>query len=115
MDKFDVMTGYEKRIFRDIIKSPADLLKDNKMISNALKQCLSAETEMYLSNGEVVNLPIAQDLVIELISYWKEHPDKIDLKVLSAVLGETKIEVAASESASEVFKGVYSKKTEGQE
>lgn len=115
MDKLDVMSGYEKRIFKGIIKSPADLLKDNKMISNALKQCLSANTEMVLANGEIVNLPIAQDLIIELISYWKEHPEKIDLKVLSSVLGETRVEIDAGENASEVFKGFYSKKQEGQE
>ena len=115
MDKLDVMSGYEKRIFKNIVKSPADLLKDNKMISNALKQCLSANTEMVLANGEIVNLPVAQDLIIELISYWKEHPEKIDLKVLSSVLGETRVEIDAGENASEVFKGFYSKKQEGQE
>lgn len=105
------MTGYEKRIYNGWKKSAADLLKDNKMLSNALKTCLGAETERKLASGEVVNLPIVYDLLIELLAYWKEHPEKIDLKTLSTVLGETKQEVNLNaRGANELFGDIVNTK-----
>ena len=102
-----LMTGYEKRLYSGWRKSAADLLKDNKMIASVVKECLGVEVEKQLESGEVVNVPFAVDLVGTLFAYWKEHPEKIDLKVLSAVLGETKQEVAVETfSASEMFRGI---------
>lgn len=101
------MTGYEKRIYEGYKKTAADLLKDNKMVANALRTCLGVETARKLESGEVVNIPIVYDLLIELLAFWKEHPEKIDLKVLSTVLGETKTEIQVeSETATDIFKGV---------
>lgn len=107
MEKTELMTGYEKRIYEGYKKTAADLLKDNKMVANALRTCLGVETARKLESGEVVNIPIVYDLLIELLAFWKEHPEKIDLKVLSTVLGETKTEIQVeSETATDIFKGV---------
>lgn len=107
MDKMSLLSGYEKRIYSGWKKSAADLLKDNKMVANALKNCLGSEVERHLESGEIVNLPVVYDLLIELLAYWKTHPEKIDLKVLSSVLGETKQEVVIeTETATDIFKGV---------
>lgn len=101
------MTGYEQRVYAGWKKSAGDLLKDQKMVANALKNCLGVEIEKVLPSGEVINLPIVYDLIGDLIRYWKDHPEKIDLKVLSTVLGETKQEIAIeSETATDIFKGV---------
>ena len=108
MERTDLMTGYEKRIYAGWKKSAADLLKDNKMVATALKNCLGTEVERILSSGEVVNIPVVYDLLIELLAYWKEHPEKIDLKVLSTVLGETKqeLDLNGTIQATDIFKGV---------
>ena len=103
----DLMTGYEKRIFSGWNKSASDLLKDNKMVATAVKDILGVEVERQLETGEAVNVPIVVDLVASLLAYWKDHPEKIDLKVLSTVLGETKQEVVVnSETATDVFGGI---------
>ena len=108
MEKTELMTGYEKRIYNGWKKSAADLLKDNKMVATALRNCLGVEVERKLVSGETVNLPLVYDLLIELLAFWKQNPDKIDLKVLSTVLGETKTEVDVNGqiNATEVFRGV---------
>lgn len=98
------MTGYEKRLYSGLPKSAADLLKDNKMVANALKNCLGTDIEKELESGEVVNIPLVYDLLVSLLAYWKEHPEKIDLKTLSAVLGETKQEAEVTvKGADELF------------
>lgn len=108
MERVELMTGYEKRIYAGWKKSAADLLKDNKMVATALKNCLGVEVERELSSGETINLPIVYDLLIELLAYWREHPEKIDLKVLSTVLGETKqeIDVNGTLQPTDIFKGI---------
>ena len=98
------MTGYEKRLYSGLPKSAADLLKDNKMVANALKNCLGTDIEKELESGEVVNIPLVYDLLVSLLAYWKEHPEKIDLKTLSAVLGETRQEAEVTvKGADELF------------
>lgn len=101
------MTGYERRLVAGKRKSAADLLKDEKMVASAVRDVLGAEVERRLETGEVVDLPLVYDLLIDLFAYWKRNPGKIDLKVLSSVLGETKVEVSAnSETASDIFGGI---------
>ena len=109
MDKTDFMTGYEARLFKGWHKTAADKLKDQKMLEVTLKKVLAHETEAaVLESGEVVNLPVIDLLVLKKLGYDLEHPEKIDLKVYSAVLGETKQEInVASETASDIFKGIY--------
>lgn len=111
LDNKEFMTGYERRLTDGIKKSAADLLKDQKMLSNALKVALGVETVRKLESGEEVNIPIVYDLLIDLLAYWKEHPEKIDLKVLSTVLGETKQEVSidAKKGADELFGDIVNK------
>ena len=111
VDNKELMTGYEQRLVEGWKKSAADLLKDQKMLSSALKVALGAETVKQLESGEYINIPIVYDLLIELLAYWKEHPEKIDLKTLSAVLGETKQEVSieARKGADELFGDIVNK------
>jgi len=107
MDFQDLMTGYEKRMVYGKLKSAADLLKDDKMVATAVKGILGTEVERKIESGEAVNIPLVYDLLIDLFAYWKQNPSKIDLKVLSSVLGETKVEVSGSnETASDVFGGI---------
>lgn len=103
------MTGYEKRICKGWHKTAADLLKDQKMLEFTLKRVLMHEVEVpeTLETGEVVNMPIIDLLVIKKLGFDLEHPDKIDLKTYSAVLGELKQEVVQNiEAPSEFFRGV---------
>lgn len=103
------MSGYEKRIFKGIDKTAADLIKDERMVASVLKKCLitEIETEEVLESGEAVNVPIIYELVGKKLAYWKENPDKIDLKELSTVLGELKNETNLNlPKASSVFAGI---------
>jgi len=112
MDQTDLMTGYELRLAKGKRKSAADLLKDEKMVATAVRDVLGVEVERRLESGEVVNIPLAYDLVIDYFGYLKKNPGKIDLKVLSAVLGETKVEVSTDkETASDVFGGIAVKRS----
>lgn len=107
MDVTDYMTGYEKRLVFGKRKSAADLLKDDKMVASAVRDVLGTDVCRKLETGEVVDLPLVYDLLIDLFAYWKQNPSKIDLKVLSSVLGETKVEVSANEgTASDIFGGI---------
>lgn len=111
MDETDLMTGYELRLAKGKRKSAADLLKDEKMVATAVRDVLGVEVERRLESGEVVNIPLAYDLVIDYFRYLKNNPGKIDLKVLSAVLGETKVEIQSNqETASDVFGGIAMKR-----
>ena len=111
MDETDLMTGYELRLAKGKRKSAADLLKDEKMVATAVRDVLGVEVPRALESGEVVNIPLAYDLVIDYFGYLKKNPGKIDLKVLSAVLGETKVEIQANqETASDVFGGIAMKR-----
>lgn len=107
MDKTELMTGYEKRLYSGWEKTAADLLKDNHMVADTLKQCLGVEMTEVLESGEVKNVPYVVKLIGRLLAYWYEHPEKIDLKVLSTVLGETKQEInIETKTAAEMFRGV---------
>ena len=110
MDKTEFMTGYEKRIFKGWHKTAADLLKDKKMLEATLKSVLAHEVDVSenLDTGEIVNLPVIDLLVLKKLGYDLDHPEKIDLKVYSAVLGETKQELnlGGEVVASDFFKGV---------
>lgn len=107
MEASDLMTGYEKRLVMGKRQSAADLLKEDKMVATAVRSVLGTEVERQLESGEVVNLPLVYDLLIDLFAYWKQNPGKIDLKVLSSVLGESKMEVTGgAETAADIFGGI---------
>lgn len=113
MDNTDFMNGYEKRIYKGYRKTQADLLKDNKMLSNVVKECMGIEVEKTLDDGTMVNVPVAVELVALKLSYLKEHPEKIDLKELSSVLGEQKVEANLNvKGAQELFGDIVNKEDE---
>lgn len=103
----EFMTGYEVRVFDGWKKTAADMLKDKKMLETTLKRALGHEVDMTLETGETVNVPVIDALVLTKIAFDLKHPANIDLKVYSAVLGETKqvLEVEST-PASEMFKGI---------
>lgn len=106
----DLMSGYEVRIFKGWKKTLADSLKDSKMLEVTLKKALGHDVELELDSGEKVNVPVIDALVLKKLGYDLQHPEKIDLKVYSSVLGETKQEVVVdSETASQVFTGITAK------
>ncbi len=104
MDNSDYMSGYEARIYKGYKKSAADMLRDDRMLQNTVKKCLGVEVEKILDDGSTANIPVAVELVALKLSYWKDHPEKIDLKELSTVLGENKVEGQITlRGASELF------------
>ena len=114
MDTTELMTGYEKRLLMGKRQSAADLLKEDKMVATAVRGVLGTEVARKLESGEEINLPLVYDLLIDLFAYWKQNPSKIDLKVLSSVLGESKMEIAAgTETASDIFGGIAVKGKKG--
>ena len=86
-----VLSGYQKRIIANRHKSDADLIKDDKMLRNTLKEMLGLSFETVV-DGEMVDVSLAKLLVSKKISYLMENPKDIDLKELAAVLGENKVE-----------------------
>ena len=104
MNDIEFMSSYEKRIYKGYSKTKADLLKDSKMLSNTVRECLGIEVEHRLEDGTLVNVPVAVELVALKLNYLKDHPKDIDLKELSSVLGENKIEADITlKSANDLF------------
>ena len=100
----NLVNGYEKRILNGYEKTSADLLKDNKMLSNAVKKCLGVMVEDTLEDGTVVNVPVVTMIAAKKLAYYMEHPEKADLKELSSVLGEQKVEANLNiKGADELF------------
>jgi hypothetical protein len=100
------LTGYETRIYKGYKKTDADKLKEKKMIASTVQEVLATPVTVELS-GELVEVPLVVDLIALKMKYLKEHPEKIDLKELSAVLGEQKQEVVIdTQKPSDIFRGV---------
>ena len=104
------ISGYEKRVLTDLEKTKADELKDTRTLSNAVKKVLNLPIDERIDDDTVVNIPIAEILVTKKIAYLLEHPEKIDLKEISSVLGEQKMEVNANlKGADELFGDIVNK------
>jgi hypothetical protein len=98
------ISGYEKRVLTDLEKTKADELKDTRTLSNAVKKVLNLPIEERIDDDTIVNVPIVEILAAKKIAYYMEHTEKIDLKELSSVLGEQKMEVNANlKGADELF------------
>jgi hypothetical protein len=106
----NLVNGYEKRILNGYEKTSADLLKDSKMLSNAVKKCLGVEVSETLEDGTVVNVPVVTMIAAKKLAYYMEHPEKADLKELSSVLGEQKVEANINlQGAEELFGDIVNK------
>lgn len=99
------MTPYELRMFKEIKKSPADVLKENKMMESTLKNMLGMEIEAgEMEDGTVINLPVKDLIVAKKIAYDLQNPKNIDLKMYANVLGENEIKVNANlQGSKELF------------
>lgn len=103
MDSSILYTGYGKRILSNRKKSNADLIKDDKMFRNTLKEILGQDFEMEI-DGDIVDVPLVKILVAKKIGYMLENPKDIDLKEIATVLGENKIEADINlKSANDLF------------
>lgn len=113
MPREDFMTAYEKRLYKGVQKTQADLLKDTKLLENTVRNCLGITVPKELDDGSIVEVPIAAELVTKKVKYLMEHPEKIDLKELASVLNESKVEVNANvKGAKELFEDITIKKDE---
>lgn len=106
MQNKDLMTGYEVRVYKNLPKSEADVIKDQRMFASTLRNVLGSTFENELETGETIDCSVATMMVIKKVGYLMKHPEKIDLKEFSAVLGESKVETAVSSIPSDAFKGL---------
>lgn len=104
MDTSLLYTGYSKRILKNRNKSDADLIKDDRMFRNTLKEVLGQPFSVDLGDGDVVDVPLVKVLVAKKVGYMLENPKDIDLKEISTVLGENKVEADITlRSAQDLF------------
>jgi hypothetical protein len=100
------LTGYETRIYKGYKKTASDQIKDKRLIASTVKEALNTSVEVNVE-GETVEVPLIVDLIALKLNFLKEHPDKIDLKEFSAILGEQKQEIVVdTQKASDIFGSV---------
>ena len=99
-----VMSKSDMRIIKGKRPSKSDKLKEEKMFTNTIKKYLGAEIEVEMDDGSKETMGIAEMIVAKKIAYDMEHPDKIDLKMYSSVMGEdTKTIDVNIKNANELF------------
>lgn len=99
-----VMSKSDLRIIRGIRPTKSDKLKEEKMFTNTVKKYLGAEIEVELDDGSKSTMGIADLVVAKKIAYDLEHPEKIDLKMYSSVMGEDTKNIDVNiKSAKELF------------
>lgn len=108
MKNKELMTGYELRVYENLPKSEADVLKDNRMLASTLRNVLGSTFENQLDSGESINCSVATMMVIKKLAFLIKNPDKIDLKEISSVLGESKVEASVSSLPTDAFQGLVS-------
>lgn len=108
MKNKELMTGYELRVYENLPKSEADVLKDNRMLASTLRNVLGSTFENQLDSGESINCSVATMMVIKKLAFLIKNPEKIDLKEISSVLGESKVEASVSSLPTDAFQGLVS-------
>lgn len=103
-DNSIVMSNKDMRIIKGMKPSKSDKIKEEKMFTNTVKKYMGAEIEIELEDGSKENQPLVDLIVAKKIAYDLEHPEKIDLKMYSQVMGEdTKTLDVNVKSAKELF------------
>ena len=103
-DNSIVLSGSDMRIVKGLKPSKSDKLKEEKMFTNTIKKYLGAEIEVELDDGSKESMPMVDLIVAKKVAYDIEHPEKIDLKMYSQVLGEdTKTVDVNIKGAKELF------------
>lgn len=103
-DNSIMMSKKDMRILNGMKPSKGDLIKEEKIFTNTIKKFMKSEIEVELDDGSTVNQPLAEVIVAKKVAYDLEHPDKIDLKMYSQVMGEdTKTVDVNIKSAKELF------------
>lgn len=82
------MSSSDIRILKGMKPSKADKIKNEKIFTNTVRKYMGAEIEITLEDGSKEVMPIVDVMVAKKIAYDMEHPEKIDLKMYSSVLGE---------------------------
>lgn len=103
-DNSIVMSNKDMRIIKGMKPSKSDLIKEEKLFTNTVKKYMGAEIEVELEDGSKESQPLVDLIVAKKIAYDLEHPEKIDLKMYSQVMGEdTKTVDVNVKSAKELF------------
>lgn len=113
----EFMEGKNVRIYKGYKQTLGDKSSEKRVFSNYMRLAMTTETPVVVNEetGETVSIPIGLQLIKEKIDYWRENPKDMDLKVISAVLGESKTEVDAKvTSADELFDITTPKKGENE-
>ena len=87
-DSSIMMSSSDIRILKGMKPSKADKIKNEKIFTNTVRKYMGAEIEITLEDGSKEVMPIVDVMVAKKIAYDMEHPEKIDLKMYSSVLGE---------------------------
>lgn len=107
----DLMTGFEVRTFFGYKRTSADEIKDEQMLTKAVKRRLSKDVDVKLPTGEVVNVSGADLLVDAKFQHDLENPSEIDLTKWGKAAGEdTSTTNFNIEGAEELFGEIANKK-----
>lgn len=99
-----LMSPQERRIYNNLPQSKGDLIIKGRMLKETMKQILDLPFERELEDGSKVVASVGETLVIKKVLYDIEHPENINLKDYSTVLGENKVEINANlRNARELF------------
>lgn len=99
-----VMSKSDMRIIRGMKPSKSDKIKNERMFTNTIKKYLGAEIEVELDDGSKETMGVVDLIVAKKIAYDLEHPDKINLKEYSSVMGEDTKNIDVNiKSAKELF------------
>lgn len=99
-----VMSKSDMRIIRGMKPSKSDKIKNERMFTNTIKKYLGAEIEVELDDGSKETMGVVDLIVAKKIAYDLDHPDKINLKDYSSVMGEDTKNIDVNiKSAKELF------------
>ena len=108
-----VMSKSDMRIIRGMKPTKSDKLKEERMFTNTIKKYLGAEIEVELDDGSKEKMGVVDLVVAKRIAYDIEHPEKIDLKMYSSVMGEDTKNIDVNiKSAKELFGDIVIKPDE---
>ena len=103
-DNAIVMSKSDMRIIKGMKPSKSDVLKEEKLFTNTIKKYLGAEIEVELDDGSKQSMRIVDLIAAKKVAYDLEHPEKIDLKMYSSVMGEDTKNIDVNiKSAKELF------------
>ena len=113
IDEF--MDGKNFRIDKGYKQTVGDKKTDKRVFANYMRLAMTTESPVVIDKetGETIYVPIGLQLIKEKIDYWRENPKDMDLKVISAVLGEGKQEVEATVTSADSLFDIANSEKDG--